>query len=747
MHVDLSLGAANVRIVSYHPFSIESFAPLHYSGWSVPADGADKALENLMLKKLASLFALCLVASTILSASPADDGIIGQADAATSIIVTDGQLAADDLVLADVPISYGEEGFRERILERTGGERDPIGLVLTGGSARAFAHLGVLKYLEEQGIEPDFIISNSMGSIIAMLYAAGLSPDQIISMITSGDLSTFFKLTIPLEGGLLDPSGFKGLVDSIVGSDLQIEDLDIPVMVIAQDLVTKREVRIMEGSFSDVLMASFAIPAYFPPQEYRGHLLIDGGIVNLAPIDVAYDYCDQVIVSTTFYDNDELNLRNILNIINTSFEISKRQNAANQIRTYGDRMIWIRCAVEQFSFMDFAAVEEMAAIGYESAAAEAGSLSTLYKHGLSQSIADKRSLYQVNIEHAIQNQQYFARVEQPTLSNTFTLGIHSFQTNEYPYYLRNTFDIGMEWRLATPHVELSVLGGGAFDATSNMNAEAHPLISVDFTWYPVPPFRLSLYSALTFESRPVWYVPTLYIRQGMDWKIFSNRLFTVEFNQAFEIYQDFYTSYNGVDEDEYMLTAQFKGYVNIVDYARLNLATAYMLHSPDFSHFYQYMQVKADTRLYLIPDSTTFFLELGFFSRFSVDGKGGVPLFISDGFLTNNQEAYSRNRVDDNGGDKEGGQEPYLIILPLSFGYAFTAEPSFGELVMVDYLELSLFCDLMFRDGATPAFTTGVELQGELSLIGLQDLPMTLRVGYDQLSEDIIVSLRFTVTK
>ena len=66
---------------------------------------------------------------------------------------------------------------------------------------------------------------------------------------------------------------------------------------------------------------------------------------------------------------------------------------------------------------------------------------------------------------------------------------------------------------------------------------------------------------------------------------------------------------------------------------------------------------------------------------------------------------------------------------------------------MVDYLELSLFCDLMFRDGATPAFITGVELQGELSLIGLQDLPMTLRVGYDQLSEDIIVSLRFTVTK
>lgn len=194
-----------------------------------------------------------------------------------------------DIVYSDIPISYGEASFRERILERTNGERDPIGLVLTGGSARAFAHLGVLKYLEEQGVEPDFIVSNSMGSIIAMLYAAGLSPDQILSVITSGELSTFFKMTAPLKGGILDPTGFKGLVQSVVGTELQIEDLAIPVMVICQDLVTKREIRVCEGNFADILIASFALPAYFPPQDYKGHLLIDGGIITLAPISVAYE--------------------------------------------------------------------------------------------------------------------------------------------------------------------------------------------------------------------------------------------------------------------------------------------------------------------------------------------------------------------------------------------------------------------------------------------------------------------------
>ena len=707
-------------------------------------------VEILMPKRLASILLLVAASVTMLFAegeSPADMGIIGGADGQTAIYVSDDGLGVDDILLADIPISYGEEGFRERILERTEGKRDPIGLVLTGGSARAFAHLGVLKYLEEQGIEPDFIISNSMGSIIAMLYAAGLSPDQIISMITSGDLSTFFKLTVPISGGLMDPAGFRGLVSSIVGPDATVEELDIPVMVITQDLVTKREVRIMEGSFADVLMASFAIPAYFPPQEYRAHLLIDGGILNLAPIDVAYEYSDTVIVSTTFYDNDALNLKNVLNIINTSFEIGKRQNAADQLRTYDERMVWIRCAVEQFSFMDFAAVEEMAEIGYESAAAVHSELEGLYRHSLSPSIAERRAAYQERIDQAIQNQFYFARVQQPTLSNTLTLGMHSFQTNDYPYYLRNTFDVGLEYKLATSQIEFAALLGGAFDATYNKSAKAAPLLSLDFNWYPVPPLRLSLYSSLTFESQPVWYVPTLYVRQGLDWKIFSNSLFTIELNQAAEVYQDFYTSYGDGhnDHDEYMLTVQLQGYVDIVEYARLNLSAGYMLHTPDFIDFNQYFQASGDTRLYLVPSSTTFFLELGIFARFAIDGKGGVPLFTSDGFLTNSETAMDKNRLE---GGKDGGQRPYLVILPLSFGYAFTAEPSFGELLMIDYLELSAYCDLLlFRNDELPAFSAGIELQGEISLIGLQNLPMTLRVGYDSLMKDFIFSLRFAVTK
>ena len=112
---------------------------------------------------------------------------------AASVFASDADIADTGLLISDIPVTYGDEGFRERILERTGGDRDPVGLVLTGGSARALAHIGVLQYLEENGIVPDFIVSNSMGSIIALLYAAGLSPADISELLMSADLSDLFN--------------------------------------------------------------------------------------------------------------------------------------------------------------------------------------------------------------------------------------------------------------------------------------------------------------------------------------------------------------------------------------------------------------------------------------------------------------------------------------------------------------------------------------------------------------------------
>ena len=87
-------------------------------------------------------------------------------------------------LLQDVPIYEGIDEFQAKLDKiRSEENREPLGLVLCGGSARAYAHVGVLRAMEENGVVPDFIIANSMGAIIGMLYAYGFSPDKIAQMI------------------------------------------------------------------------------------------------------------------------------------------------------------------------------------------------------------------------------------------------------------------------------------------------------------------------------------------------------------------------------------------------------------------------------------------------------------------------------------------------------------------------------------------------------------------------------------
>lgn len=304
----------------------------------------------------------------------------------------------DDLLLSGQPIFYGEEQFIQRINERCEG-REPVGLVLTGGSARALAHIGVLKYLEEHGIVPDYIISNSMGSIIAMTYAAGMSPDQILRLCTAFDLGTLFDLSLPFGRGLLATDGLESLVASILGEKLRLEDLDIPVMIVSEDLVTKRQIRICSGDFYTVFTASYALPVYFTPIKFEDHLLTDGGIANIAPLEAAYDYGKNNIIASTFYSGKSTDLRNPITVLNTAIDIGKRRQGMEEILAHPEA-IWIRCDVEDFSFMEFASGSLMAERGYESSAEHEKELEKFaaFASKLSEEAVEKREVYQAKIE-------------------------------------------------------------------------------------------------------------------------------------------------------------------------------------------------------------------------------------------------------------------------------------------------------------------------------------------------------------
>ncbi len=648
----------------------------------------------------------------------------------TAFLPADDVIPQDDIRMADIPIFYGEESFRARILERTKGERDPIGLVLTGGSARAFAHLGVLQYLEEIGVEPDFIVTNSMGSIIGMLYAAGLSPAQIMNVVNSGELSTFFKLSIPRDGGIIDASAFRGLIQSIVGKDLQIEDLAIPCMVIAQDMVTKREIRISEGDFAEVMIASFAIPAYFPPQEYRGHLLIDGGAINLAPIGIAFDYSDTVIVSTSFYDNPELNLKNMLTIINVGFDIGKRRRAAEDIRKFGDRMIWIRCGVEQFSFMDFSAAGEMMKIGYEDAKSESESLDKLYKSGIDPEILERREELEAKIERAAKNQYFFNRIETQKPFSTWTLGFESFQDSPVPYYLNDNVDFGVDYAMRYMTIETGFKLGFRYDTTDLDEGDGGVLGSGYGYFFLKPNMRVSAYGSAVVNTVGT----TFYMRQGYDYKFLNRPRSSFEFNQSIE------SSFNSSDDvnrfEGWLLFGQFAGHRDFGVFD-LKLDLGYIGLKPYNSEPYRnYLQFGAFSRIYPKNDSGLY-VDFGLRGRHALDDDEFMPLFKADEFITGEDAMASGMLV--------SSDTDILYIVPTSVGYDFPGSVSSGEFILFEDLETSVFVDFLFTDDVEASY--GLELQATPSLIGLQKVPMTLRFGYDSISGGLFGSLRFTVTK
>lgn len=261
------------------------------------------------------------------------------------------------------PISIGGEAFAARLEAVRASGREPLGLVLAGGSARAFAHIGVLRALEKAGIRPDFIVANSMGAVVGMLYAAGMSPDTIAEVVGAVPPEYYFNLVFPTQGGIINADPFIGAIEKLVGR-LDLANCPIPIIVTAEDLRTRRQVELSAGDFSRVMATTFAMPAIFEPAILDDFLLVDGGSCNLVPVDIAAKYSSLIIVSTAFYNKDT-NLNNLFSVLSRTFDIGKTR-AGVQGLIKADPFV-IRNEVEDVSYMQFASPDAIIERGEASA--------------------------------------------------------------------------------------------------------------------------------------------------------------------------------------------------------------------------------------------------------------------------------------------------------------------------------------------------------------------------------------------
>jgi len=218
-----------------------------------------------------------------------------------------------------------------------------IGLVLSGGSAYGFAHIGVLEVLEKNHIEFDVITGTSMGAIIGGLYASGMRAKQMKEVLTSFTRNKVVDVDLfgLINGGLVTGNKIIKYFKKIM-EEKQIEDCETKFACIATDLYTGSEVVLDNGSLIDAMRASMSVPGLFKPVIKGKSVLVDGGLCNNLPVKEARKLgADKVIaVDVTSYYKKENNLKTAVDILVSGLNLTVSRSM-KCIKDKGDVTIFI----------------------------------------------------------------------------------------------------------------------------------------------------------------------------------------------------------------------------------------------------------------------------------------------------------------------------------------------------------------------------------------------------------------------
>jgi NTE family protein len=168
-----------------------------------------------------------------------------------------------------------------------------VGLALGAGSLRGYAHIGVLKALRRIGLEPDSLAGTSVGASVAALHAMGMTPTEIATTLDRcGEV--LFRPTVPLSG-FLSNRALKSFLKE-VGGGARIEELPIPLALVAADIETHREVVFRRGFVWFAVLASISIPGVYPALKVGPYTVVDGGVLNPVPASAAAEGGADIVV-------------------------------------------------------------------------------------------------------------------------------------------------------------------------------------------------------------------------------------------------------------------------------------------------------------------------------------------------------------------------------------------------------------------------------------------------------------------
>lgn len=203
--------------------------------------------------------------------------------------------------------------------------RYKIGLALSGGSVKGFAHIGVLKYMEEIGLQPNVIAGTSAGALVGAFYADGYRPDEIFALMSRLKLGRMTNLRPLNASGILDTSPFEAFLSTQL-RHRRIEDLPTPIRIVATDLDRGESHTFAEGELAKAVRASCSIPVLFHPVEIDGTTYIDGGLFRNFPASVIRGECDVLIGMNLGPWEQEGYTKSIVAVAERSWSFVFRQN-------------------------------------------------------------------------------------------------------------------------------------------------------------------------------------------------------------------------------------------------------------------------------------------------------------------------------------------------------------------------------------------------------------------------------------
>jgi NTE family protein len=174
-----------------------------------------------------------------------------------------------------------------------------IGLALGGGAARGFAHIGVIKALESQGIFPNLVVGTSAGSVIAALYASGYRGTELQKIALSLDEAAITDWALPFSGrfgGMIKGDALQAMVNRLVKNQT-IENMPMPLGIVGTDLQTGNGVLFQRGDTGQAVRASCSVPGIFQPTIIQGREYVDGGLVSPVPVRYAKQMGADIVIA------------------------------------------------------------------------------------------------------------------------------------------------------------------------------------------------------------------------------------------------------------------------------------------------------------------------------------------------------------------------------------------------------------------------------------------------------------------